>query len=347
MTELNTIMPTASQSTIDDVANQVRSLLDEARAELPDEVTGDDESALADGLSDSGRTTLRALGSDAAALLEDTEPKALLAALDIDRPDGADSIPAAILAGDPEDVASLRAILTLSRLAGDEDGETSFDDEERDAVATLASLLTDESASKTTTDEDRADEVSRSEEPDAGDDADGDEISAVLREALDEVRTDLDDVLGVGGGGESSDEGSDAQASDDEPSDAGGSGDEASDTSESGGDGGLADTAASLVDDAESHLSDVSIDAGDENGADHDGEGDEAGSAVDDTGEDEGLLGMADDGLPLDDRSIGGGGSARTRQSVSGLGRATYSTMPAQDRPDMSGVPRYRTLADR
>ncbi|WP_152415897.1 hypothetical protein [Halovivax asiaticus] len=80
---------------------------------------------------------------------------------------------------------------------------------------------------------------------------------------------------------------------------------------------------------------------------DHDGEGDEAGTTADDTDEAEGLLGMGDDGLSLDDRSISGGASGRTRQSVSGLGRATYSTMPARDRPDMSGVPRYRTLADR
>lgn len=265
-------MSTASQSTIDDVAERVRTLLDEARAALPDEARGSGESDLADALSDSGRTTLRALGSDAVALLEDTEPAALLAALDIDRPHDADSIPAAILAGDSDDVASLRAILTLSRLADGEDAEASFDEEERDAMATLAPLLPDESASKTATDEtatepDRADAETQSRESDTGDDAGGDEISAVLREALDDVRTDLDEVLGIGGGGKPSDEGSDTEESDDETGDAGG--------------------------------------------------------------------------------SIGGGASDRTRQSVSGLGRATYSTMPAQDRPDMSGVPRYRTLADR
>lgn len=351
-------MPTASQSTIDDVAERVRKLIAEARAALPDVARGSDESDPADALSASGRTTLRALGSDAAALLEGTEPAALLAALDIDRPDVADSVPAAILAGDPDDVASLRAILTLSRLAGDEDAEPSFDEGERDAMATLAPLLLDESASETTTDEtataaDRTDAETPSDpaesptKPDAGDDADGDEISAVLREALDDVRTDLDDVLGIGDGGEPSAEGSDTEESDDETDDAGESGDEASDVDESGGEGGLADTAASLVDEAGSRLSDVSMGAGDENGVDHDGEGDEAGTTADDTDEAEGLLGMGDDGLSLDDRSISGGASGRTRQSVSGLGRATYSTMPARDRPDMSGVPRYRTLADR
>ncbi|ELZ08967.1 hypothetical protein C479_12604, partial [Halovivax asiaticus JCM 14624] len=150
MTSQNATMPTASQSTIDDVAERVRKLIAEARAALPDVARGSDESDPADALSASGRTTLRALGSDAAALLEGTEPAALLAALDIDRPDVADSVPAAILAGDPDDVASLRAILTLSRLAGDEDAEPSFDEGERDAMATLAPLLLDESASETT-----------------------------------------------------------------------------------------------------------------------------------------------------------------------------------------------------
>ncbi|MFC3957912.1 hypothetical protein [Halovivax cerinus] len=334
-------MSTVPQSTIDDVTERVWDLLDEATNALPDEAARSDESEPADALSDSGRSTLRALGSDAAALLEDTEPEALLAALDIDRPDGADSIPAAILAGDPDDVASLRALVTLSRLADDEAVGGSFDAEERDATVTLASLLADGPVGEpaTAAGHDAAGQSAAGGAPaesESEDETAGDEIIDVLQGALDEVGTGIDDVLGVGG--EEDGDGSDDDGSDDDRGE--------DDGGESGDDGELGDVTAGLVDEAESLSSDTST--GDGEAADDDGET-EGGERDDAEGGDEdgGLLDVGGEGLLDGDRSTDGEDSGRTRQSVSGFGRTSHSTIPAGDRPDMTGLARYRTMPDR
>lgn len=337
-------MSETTQTAPDDLAEQVRALFANAREVLPADRSTADDSEGGDELSDAERAEVRDLGSEAADLLETSDPEALLAALGMGGSDGPGSIPAAILAGDPDDVADLRVLLALSRLAPDEDGDGTFDEQERTAMATLVDLLGDGSAGEAesveTTDDDsetadgeaagadgdagdeEADAEAAEDETDAAESEDeGDEITSTLQDALADVQSGLGDAF---------------------------ESDDADDADEGGGDDGLVEAAGDFVDEASGRIADAAT--GEDGGA---GEGaTDADTADQDAdSEDEGFLGLGDEGDVLDSDedggTLGGEDSPRGRQSVGGFGRAKLSTIPAQDRADMSGVRRYSTMPKR
>lgn len=333
-------MSEATQPTPDDLAEQVRDLFANATEVLPTGRSTADGSELADELSDAERTDVRDLGGEAADLLETSDPEALLAALGMGGSDGPGSIPAAILAGEPDDVADLRVLLALSRLAPDEDGDGPFDEQEREAMATLTDLLGDESADESetsdgasetaegdegTNDSDAGDGESDAAEAESGDEGGedgGDEVTSALEDALDEVQTGLGDALGIDGAPDDAD-------------------------AEDGGDG-LVEAAGDFVDEAGGRIADAATD--DDGGESEDAAAEDAGDA-DAESEDDGLLGLGDEGGRLDsdedDGMLGGEDSPGDDESVSGFGRTKHSTIPSQDRADMSGVRRYSTMPDR
>ncbi|WP_247729160.1 hypothetical protein [Halovivax limisalsi] len=338
-------MSDASQTT-DDLAARIRDLLSEAAATLEPDASAD--GYLADDIDDDRREALGTLGTEAWTILSETDPASLLAALGLGGADDSGSVPAAILAGDPDDVAELRVLLSLSQLAPsevDEDADEpdpesvdSFGADERDAVATIADLL--DAAAET--DDEEADGTERGaasatadDQGDGGDDRD--EIASALQEALDAVRTDVDDVLDA--------DGLDVDAAMEVVSETLGDGEADAESQADGADGGLADVAGDVVDEAGVRL-DAALGA-DADGADGDDDraADEAKSGRPDAGGDD------DDGGPfgLGDGQDGllGGPDDGDRKSVSGFARGTHSTIPSRDRPDMTGVRRYSTMPDR
>lgn len=315
----------------DDLATDVDRVLSNAMATLESSRAAPDEPIQADDLTGSRREELRNLAGEAADLLESTDPETLLDALGMGSPDGPGSIPEAILTGEADAVSELRALLSLSRLAPEADGDANaaFDDTERQALTRLADLLGDRGAGDRTAEpaastpaDDSPDETELTTE-DGPDDA-GDAITSALQTALADVREGIgdgrgdDEGDGLLGGDEGEILGGEGALGDDEGlldgvrGILGGDGDD--DGSKSDGDdgGGL------LVDDGV-------IGGGDEEEVD---------------GDDDGLLGGGAE-------PTGTGGAAGDRKSVSGYGRSTYSTVPSQDRPDMKGVRRHSTMAGR
>lgn len=336
-------MSEATQPTPDDLAEQVRDLFADAREVLPTEQSAADDSDL----SDDERIDVRELGGEAAELLETSDPEALLAALGIGGSEGPGSIPAAILAGEPDDVADLRVLLALSRLAPDEEGDGTFDESEGEAMAIIADLLETDTADESAPDSDDAagtadgdasdgDGEAETEASDEETDADGetgaaeseegadeesDEITAALQDALTDVQSGLGDAVGMDSA--------------------------AGDADEGGGDGGIAEAAGDLVDEAGDRIADATSG---EDGGGSEKAAEDADDANDD-GEDDGLLGVGDEGGMLDSNedggTLGGEGSPGDGESVSGYGRTKHSTIPSQDRADMSGVKRYSTMPGR
>lgn len=262
----------------DDVTDHVRRLLSDAASVLDAARPSPGEAVRVDELDP---RALRELGEEAADVLEATDPETLLDALGLGGADGPGSVPEAILTGDADHVAELRALLALSRLAPGEGTaiDSPFEDDDRETLRTLGDLLTEQAGDDSN---DRPEGTT--EEPASGDTAretlaeTSDEITSALRTALDDARTGLGDVLGE-----------------------------------------------------DSLLGDEGL----------------LGAHEDD--EDEGLLDVETGAMPSGEeaRSLATGDSADARESVSGYGRSTYSTVPSQDRPDMAGVRRYSTMADR
>lgn len=328
-------MSDVSQTT-DDLDARIRDLFSEATAAIEPDASTDGFDPAED-LDDERQEELRSLGADARTILSKTDPASLLAVLGLDDGDGPGSIPAAILAGDADDVAELRILLSLSRLVPDEGPEKSdapaqdpFTADERDALATVADLLcvaeTDDGAA-----DGQEGEVASETPDDHGDEDSDDAITSILQEALESVRIGLD--AGPDRDGEVAAEL--AEESETNGDEAGGVGKTDDSRQADDADGtedvtdGLVDTAGAVVDEAGDRLQELAS----------------GGGGTEREADDESARGTADDGD--EDETVLGGGDERSRQSVSGFARGTYSTIPSQNRPDFGGVRRYSTMPER
>ncbi|MFP8956375.1 hypothetical protein ACLI4Y_06575 [Natrialbaceae archaeon A-CW3] len=268
---------------------------------------------------------LPALAQSAHELLEERDVEQLLEEIGFEGvdEDAPASIPEAILAGDPSDVATLRGLQRLARLAEIQDeGEDTSTGSIEEAVAELRTVLArrldevgDESSqdeaedrdgaegeSESDTTEDLDEEVDESEAADdesekTGDDGIGSSITDALEESVSEFSDEIEAVqsgLEAVGADDDSGEGDDDGANDAESDDS------------TEGDG------------------DVESDDDIEDDADPDDVPDES-----DTDEDDGLLG-------------GSGQSQRRR----GRMHSTVARSPSK-RPDMKAVKRHSTVPDR
>lgn len=141
----------------DDVGAVVEQILQDVDEQLA-ELDGDDES------NEAALGELRALGGQASELLEDTDPKSLIVAVDTsdDPPDpGKDSLATVMEQSDSEAVAKLRTILNLSKLPDVDDGSL---EDRIDQIRDLRSLSGSSSA---------ADEAAPADGPDDETDAEG------------------------------------------------------------------------------------------------------------------------------------------------------------------------------
>lgn len=170
----------------DDVGAEVEQILQDVDEQLA-ELDGDEES------QEAALGELRALGGQASELLEDTDPKSLIVAVDTsdDPPDpDKDSLATVMEQSDSEAVAKLRTILTLSKLPDVDDGSL---EDRVDQIRELRSLsgsssAADEAApengSDDETDADGAEAVEEDTESTVDDEADTDatEGSAAAKE---------------------------------------------------------------------------------------------------------------------------------------------------------------------
>lgn len=305
----------------DELSDRVHSLLTEASSaleELPDEFDENPDAVTEDGLSE--------LGAQADDLVKSSDSGELLAALGLASEDGPKSIPAAILTGEPSQVADLRSLLKLSRLSVDREPDA---ESVGRTLEELQETIGDSDGS------DSADSAEPSEEADAeapGDahdaetaddeastsDSGGEAIKSALQTALSDVR----DEFGVGRGGDESGD----------------------DDGLLGGDDGVLDRG----DDDDGGLFDRGDDDTDEDGGlldrgDDDDEEDEDGDGLldrdddddkEEEDDDDGLVDRGDDGMADQDAGSSGG-------------RAYLRTMPRQDRADMRAVRRHSTMPDR
>ncbi|WP_254863446.1 hypothetical protein [Halovivax gelatinilyticus] len=339
----------------ENISETVDELLSAATTELDDLDAEADDEPLTD-LDDDRRQSLESLAERAEELIETSEPDAFLGAIGFDAEDGPESIPEAILTGDADRVHALRTLLALSRLVPDEADDSGIDDGALETLSTLVDARSEigsgpgesgeseeveDEAPEADAAEDDGDDTSEGDSETVEDDDAG--IASMLRSAFDDAVADLDapfETDDVGrfdrdGSGVFDDDGVIAGVSE-----AVGVGDGSSDD----GITGLVSEAVGSDDESNGAEGDGSN--GTEGAESNEADGDESNGES----EDDGLLDTGDgDGLVGGDEktSVGSDESRAERTSVSGYGRSGHSTMPAQDRADMSGVERYSTMPDR
>lgn len=292
---------------------------------------------------------------EATELVESTDSRTLLAALGLLDPDEGDdaaatSVPAAIATGDPNQVATLRTVLTLSKLPvaaeEGEDGEADVDavtseSERRERLQTLQVLAADREPDDWT--------LPKRTTEDGASGASGEDggIESALRSALDGARNELDEV--TPGLGDDADADGDADAA---------TGDEPET---------YADDETSLAVDAD-RLDELDLDRDALEGLDMEVDSDllDELAALDVDVDREGLEALVDADLEvselgeldadldslsdLADMDLEGLSEMTDEMALGGDSSASgtrLSTMPDQNRADMRAVRRHSTMPDR
>ncbi|MFP9192081.1 hypothetical protein [Natronosalvus vescus] len=300
------------------------------------ESDADSEEVLPEPLASSD---LPALAQSAHDLLEERDVDRLLEEIgfdDVDE-DAPESIPAAILAGDPGDVSTLRGVQRLARLAEiqDEDGAAESVEE---TIAELRTIL----ARRRDEDGGDASEASQNEPVDEAEDQ---------AEAEDESEDESDTDADADKSDEAADESDgtdDGTAADDESE---GTDDEPSDSEDGGIGSSITDTLGESVSGFRDEIEAVqngleAIGADDDSGkADDDGSSDDG--VEGDTGDGEGVEGDTEDEAEEsdsdeDDGLLSGSGDSRRRGTM----YSTVALSPSK-RTDMKAVKRHSTVPDR